>query len=92
MSGPSPTTNASRSSPNKIRLASLGSTSERGLENPVLTVEALVLVQARRTQGRAERPGARGEDRSYQQQLGMLPNALGEEWRKGGPYLYHLWR
>ena len=25
-----------------------------------------------------------------QQQLGMLPNALREQWRKGGQYLYHL--
>ncbi len=29
---------------------------------------------------------------SHQQQLGMLPNALGEQWRKGGQHLYHLGR
>jgi hypothetical protein len=58
----------------------------------MVTVEALESVQAHRTQGRADRSSTRGEDRPHQQQLGMLPNTLREEWRKGGQYLYHLGR
>ncbi len=47
-------------------------------------MEALLLVQAHRTQGGTERPGPWSEDRSYEQHPSVPKEALGEKWRKGG--------
>src|SRR5215218_1657017 len=46
-------------------------------------MEALLLVQSHRAQGGTDGPSTRSEDRSCEQQLGILPNALREQWRKG---------
>jgi hypothetical protein len=39
-------------------------------------MEALMLIQTHRTQGRADSSLARGEDGTYQEHLGVLPEAL----------------
>src|SRR5215212_4782723 len=57
-------------------------------EDSVVTVEALVLVQAHRPQRRADRSPTRSEDRADQKQLGVLEDSLREQWREGGQRLY----
>jgi hypothetical protein len=41
-------------------------------------MEALLPTQTHRAQGGADSPSVRGEDRSYQQDLGISPDAPGE--------------
>jgi hypothetical protein len=42
----------------------------------MVAVEALMLVQAHRAQGRADRSPARGKDRTCQEYLNVLPDTL----------------
>jgi len=42
----------------------------------MVAMEAPLLIQAHRVQGRADGSPTRGEDRANQKQLGVLPDAL----------------
>jgi hypothetical protein len=52
-------------------------------------MEGLALIQTHRSEGRAEGASSRSEDRTRHKHLGMLEEALGEEWRKGDQNPYH---
>jgi hypothetical protein len=58
-------------------------------QHSVVAMEGLLLVQAHRSQGRTHRPIARSEDRTREQHLDMLEDALGEKWRERGQNPYH---
>jgi hypothetical protein len=61
-------------------------------QDPMVTMESLVLVQTHRTQGGAHGTPARGEDRARQQYLDVSKDAFGEQWREGGQNPYHFGR
>src|SRR5215208_2640882 len=44
-------------------------------QDPMVAMEALLLVQTHRPQGRAHRSPTRGEDRTHQEHLGIFPDA-----------------
>src|SRR5215212_4641847 len=44
-------------------------------QDPMVAMEALVLIQTHRPQGRAHRSPTRSEDRTHQEHLGILPDA-----------------
>jgi hypothetical protein len=54
----------------------------------MVTMEAPLLVQAHRTQGRTDGAFAGSENRTRQEDLGMLPDSFGEKWREGDQDLY----
>jgi hypothetical protein len=50
----------------------------------MVAAELPFLVKAHRSQGGGYGSLTGGEDRACEQQLDMLPNALGKQWREGG--------
>jgi hypothetical protein len=58
----------------------------------MVATEAPFLLQAHRSEGGGYGPPARGEDRARQERLGMVPDTLGEQWRKRCQRLYHRGR
>jgi hypothetical protein len=56
----------------------------------MVAMEASLLVQAHRTQGRTDSTFAGSEDRARQEDLGVPPDSFGEKWREGEQNLYDL--
>src|SRR5215213_7647724 len=58
-------------------------------QNPMVAAEPFLFVQAHRSESGGYGSLAWGEDQTSEQQLNMLPDAIGEQWREGGQEPYH---
>src|SRR5215208_4802757 len=58
-------------------------------QNPMVAAEPFLFVQAHRSESGGYSSLAWGEDKTCEQQLNMLPDAIGEQWREGGQDPYH---
>jgi hypothetical protein len=56
----------------------------------MVAMETSLLVQAHRTQGGTDGACAGSENGARQEDLGVLPDSFGEEWREGEQDLYDL--
>lgn len=61
-------------------------------QDPMVAMEAPLLVQAHRAQGRTDGPSSGSEDRPRHQHHGVLEDALGKQWRERSQNLYHRGR
>ena len=52
-------------------------------EYPTVAMQGPLLVQAHRTQGATDGAFAGSENRTRQENLGVLPDSFGEKWREG---------
>src|SRR5215212_3835558 len=59
-------------------------------QDPMVAVEALLLIEAHRAQSGANGSASRSEDRARDEHSNLSPDAFGEQWREGEQNSYHL--